>query len=670
MTVRPFDVILRDFVVEGMPASGPHHPYKPDFRDALNALVAGPFPDNRVIRLNNANAGTDNNIVVTASVAIPVAVYQVLYILNVTQENTGPVTVSGAINRALVTNVNRPIEAGYLQPGMALLCIDTGSALRLLSYGDAEAVLAAAEAAADRAEAAATAAEAAAGGLLSNFGSRAEVVLTNIPVLVTFLRTAGYNSPGDGGGALYKRISTEPVHAGKIQSADGAWWELSEAVPDVKMFGARGNGAANDSPAFQAAYDFMKLKDGGAVKVTATPSYYRLIETVVFDNTTNFHLMGVGKPLIQDMATDGSNTFNIGNGTHSQFQTLLSDLKIWGPENPQNGDCLHASYAGSLRLERVNVFRHKGLGINADNCWTIGAIDCHFVGNLLGNAYLSGASGNGAVWTDCTFNDAPHGKISFNLAGVTGGPHFGSTFIACRFEFNKSIGFTATHAHALNLIGCYFEFNDQNAFRIEAGCKGINIHGNSIFTSPGLILGADNIDIRGNKCEWDGNIEVGDCTNVLFGPNGIDNKDITIFGTTRNMEYEAFAPWVSFTSVWRSSGTQPSLGNGTLVFKYKRRGNTVQCGVTLTMGSSSTYGAVGYAFQLPFNVAAGASHIGKAGYYDASADATIMQMTTICDPGNNYVALRNDAGSVAGSSSPIAWAAGDKIYASFTYECV
>ncbi len=101
----------------------------------------------------------------TASVAIPAAAYQVLYILNVTQENTGPVTVSGAINRDLVTNLNQPIEPSYLVPGMALLCIDTGTELRLLSYGADEAILAAAEAAADRAEEAAAAAEAAAGGL-------------------------------------------------------------------------------------------------------------------------------------------------------------------------------------------------------------------------------------------------------------------------------------------------------------------------------------------------------------------------------------------------------------------------------------------------------------------------------------------------------------------------
>lgn len=42
---------------------------------------------------------------------------------------------------------------------------------------------------------------------------------------VQFVETAGYSSVGDGGGALYKRVATEPSHIGKFQSADGAWWE-------------------------------------------------------------------------------------------------------------------------------------------------------------------------------------------------------------------------------------------------------------------------------------------------------------------------------------------------------------------------------------------------------------------------------------------------------------
>lgn len=47
---------------------------------------------------------------------------------------------------------------------------------------------------------------------------------TNINPNRTFVRTAGYCSPGDGGGALYKRVSSEPNQVDKFQSEDGSWW--------------------------------------------------------------------------------------------------------------------------------------------------------------------------------------------------------------------------------------------------------------------------------------------------------------------------------------------------------------------------------------------------------------------------------------------------------------
>lgn len=283
MTVRTIDEIFRDFVTDGIPASGPFNPRKPDIRDTLKALTEGGenFPDNRVIRLNNANEGTANNIVVTASVAIPAAAYQVLYILNVTQANTGPVIVSGAISRSLVTNTNQQLAAGYITPGMAVLCIDTGTELRLLSYGDAEVVATAAEASADRAEAAAEAAESAVGGALSNFDTRSLVAATNILSLVSYVRTAGYATAGDGGGALYKRVATEPSHIGKIQSADGAWWEIAEREFDVRMFGAKGDGIADDTAAIQGAINALPARGG---RINVPGGRYKLTSAINVGN--------------------------------------------------------------------------------------------------------------------------------------------------------------------------------------------------------------------------------------------------------------------------------------------------------------------------------------------------------------------------------------------------
>lgn len=76
-------------------------------------------------------------------------------------------------------------------------------------------------------------------GQSTQFESRAVVAIT--PIIdpkVLYLRTLGYGAPGDGGGALYRRVVVEPGHNGKVQSPDGAWWELvQEQETTIDMFG-------------------------------------------------------------------------------------------------------------------------------------------------------------------------------------------------------------------------------------------------------------------------------------------------------------------------------------------------------------------------------------------------------------------------------------------------
>src|SRR5690625_2376595 len=56
------------------------------------------------------------------------------------------------------------------------------------------------------------------------FESASEVENSRINPGITAIRTNGYTTPGDGGGALYKRMASEPSHNSKVQSADGSWW--------------------------------------------------------------------------------------------------------------------------------------------------------------------------------------------------------------------------------------------------------------------------------------------------------------------------------------------------------------------------------------------------------------------------------------------------------------
>ena len=240
MTVRTIDDIFRDFVIEGMPASGPFNPYKPDIRDTLKKLLEGlsTFPDNRVIRLNNANEGTANNIVVSSSVAIPSAAYQVLYVLNVTQANTGAVTVSGAINRALVTNTSQPVPNGYLKPGMAVLCIDTGSTLRMLSYGneriiveEAEQALAEAIAARDQARDAAN--DAVSQGNVPIYATKTAVEGYEVPEGIHAIRLNGWTDILDGQGGLF--VDEPNGSSIGFLSGDGRTWYKSEDISPSRI---------------------------------------------------------------------------------------------------------------------------------------------------------------------------------------------------------------------------------------------------------------------------------------------------------------------------------------------------------------------------------------------------------------------------------------------------
>lgn len=545
MTVLSWDVVYRDFVIEGMPASGPHHPHKKDIRDSHNAQIAGPFPDNRVIKLNNANEGTPNNIIVSAAVDIPAAVYQVLYILNVTQENTGPVTVSGIFERQLVTNTSRQIEPGYLQPGMALLCIDTGTELRLLSYGDAEAIQQAAENAANRAEDAAEAAESAVGGLLSNIDSRMFIETSFISPLVKYLRTAGYYAPGTGGAALYVRVTAEPSHAGKAQSADGAWWELSESTVRPAMFGAKGDLVADDADAINDCLAYFKAKNcschipspsvGYAIskplRVFLTADFEGLWQgyrgkQITIDKGARFKatasmyaMMQIGDVTWAGIVRDGKfvgGVFDCNNlasvGVFAPFYELLDvrDVTVWNYNDA--GYVMGAvstpgsSYEGFLTNCHTNRSLNAAPAGSVSVRWNRGG-DNHMDNCILKGHAICGVSGDGTwnmklVKVHC-WNNAEHGDAQYGFILKGGNQLIGCQVdmpvvtAAYRFEGadNALIGSNITKD--TGAVGGYFVDLQTGATVVAIGCK--------IMASTGHEL-------------------AGEVTGVLTGYTGIANQ--------------------------------------------------------------------------------------------------------------------------------------------------
>src|SRR5436190_20125764 len=87
----------------------------------------------------------------------------------------------------------------------------------------------------------------------ASFANRAAAEAASVAPELTVLRTAGFHSTGDGGGAIYHRVRAEPSHAGRLRTADGAWWEIRGRAFSALRFGARGDGTTDDSEAINGA---------------------------------------------------------------------------------------------------------------------------------------------------------------------------------------------------------------------------------------------------------------------------------------------------------------------------------------------------------------------------------------------------------------------------------
>lgn len=144
--------------------------------------------------------------------------------------------------------------------------------------------------------------------------------------------------------------------------------------------------------------------------------------------------------------------------------------------------------------------------------------------------------------------------------------------------------------------------------------------------------------------------------------DALDDLDAAIGG--------ALASW---TPTWAGF----TLGDGTVVAKYKQVGKLVFCRLHLTLGStSSVSGSV--TFTLPVTSvalpgSASQEAIGPARLIDASPatglDGAVLWNSTT----TGLIAVHNSAGTyltatVLSSSVPFTWAVNDKITATFFYE--
>ncbi len=174
---------------------------------------------------------------------------------------------------------------GILAGTGVALPLATGSEAGLMSAADKQALAAAAGGA---------------GGVATE-PTRDAIASATVEAGVASIRTSGFAAPGDGGGGLYVRTPSEPAHAAKVQSADGAWWALAPEAGRVNVlqFGAPrstdGSAPLADAhAAFAAALAYAALwtegTTGAGLVVEVPPGKYLIGQTL--EIRANLHLRG------------------------------------------------------------------------------------------------------------------------------------------------------------------------------------------------------------------------------------------------------------------------------------------------------------------------------------------------------------------------------------------
>jgi hypothetical protein len=116
-----------------------------------------------------------------------------------------------------------------------------------------------------------------------------------------------------------------------------------------------------------------------------------------------------------------------------------------------------------------------------------------------------------------------------------------------------------------------------------------------------------------------------------------------------------------YASAWISAGTQPGLGDGTLIAAFVEIGSFIVVSIELTTGASTTYGSGNYSFKLPrapANVAP--EWIGSVEFFDTSAALRFPGMVRAVGGVANAAPFAVSGNGMT-VTVPFTWAPGDKM---------
>lgn len=140
------------------------------------------------------------------------------------------------------------------------------------------------------------------------------------------------------------------------------------------------------------------------------------------------------------------------------------------------------------------------------------------------------------------------------------------------------------------------------------------------------------------------------------------DADLLMFvqgGTSKQGAAGQILDAASYSVSW--TGGTPAIGNGTLVGSQISRGDVVIVNITLTAGTTTTFGSGIWSFSLPAGVTAARACIGEASAYDSSATTWYNGLAVVASGATTVQVYGNAATDGFKSSLPMTWATSDTL---------
>jgi len=128
------------------------------------------------------------------------------------------------------------------------------------------------------------------------------------------------------------------------------------------------------------------------------------------------------------------------------------------------------------------------------------------------------------------------------------------------------------------------------------------------------------------------------------------------------------AQWISYTPTWTATSSNPSIGNGVIVARYRQMSTTVTYSGRITIGSTTTVGSGAWRISLPIAAVDSGYGAGSGVAYDASTNGN-RRPVVVWFADTQTLRIEGDTGDVDGSN-PFTWASGDQLRWTFEYEGV